>query len=99
MNKELRDILSKEVAPLYSGANKEHGEFVIERLIQKIRQAGYQKGDIEKLGWCRPEYANAYTGYILCRCGTVLQTQEQNLGHWQAGHFDYVVAESQVVNA
>jgi hypothetical protein len=92
MNKELREILSKEIAPLYSGTNKEHGEFVVERLIQKIRQAGYQRDDIEELQWCRPEYANAFTGYINCKCGAILQTQERNLEHWQAGHFDYVVS-------
>ena len=29
-------------------------------------------------------------GYIMCSCGSTLQTTQDTREHWQSGHFDYV---------
>jgi len=36
------------------------------------------------------EYANT-GGYIMCSCGSILQTVQQGHEHWLAGHFDFTL--------
>ena len=81
MDKELQDILEKEILSLYSDTNKEHGVFIVNRLVQKIRQAGYQKGNIEKLKWKRPKLFNAGGGVLACSCHQILHSQRDLFDH------------------
>jgi hypothetical protein len=36
------------------------------------------------------EWSAKMSGFdVICGCGQLLTTQEQNRSHWQSGHFDY----------
>lgn len=52
-------------------------------IIEKIR-----------LGSNRPffhDFMQNVNGYILCPCGSMLQTRQSSFEHWQLGHFDIPV--------
>lgn len=38
--------------------------------------------------WLSKDGQHPYGAYILCHCGTTLQTHNENFSHWQQGHFD-----------
>jgi len=43
------------------------------------------------VGTFRPEWTGFYSkvkGYLICNCGSTLQTQQAVRQHWQDGHFD-----------
>jgi len=42
------------------------------------------------VGMFRPPWENVSTGggYIMCTCGSILQTVQSTREHWQMGHFD-----------
>lgn len=46
------------------------------------------------IGTNRPlfeEFMKNVNGFILCSCGSTLQTRQSSFEHWQLGHFDYPV--------
>lgn len=46
----------------------------------------YNPNTCKRPAWS--DFCATIQGYIMCQCGTILQTQQITFEHWQQGHFD-----------